>query len=349
MRGATLADTPGDKSESRAGTQEMRAMIFAGPGQALVDKSVPTPSCGPHEVLLQVRACGVCRTDLHILDGELPKPKDALIPGHEVVGTVLARGPLVERFSIGQRVGVPWLGATCGQCRYCRSGRENLCESARFTGYTRDGGYAQYALADERFCFELPEKYGDAEAAPLLCAGLIGYRALSAAGDARTIGIYGFGAAAHIVAQVACQQGRTIFAFTRPGDRQRQQFARDLGAAWAGDSTQSPPEQLDAALLFAPDGALVPRALGQTTPGGTVVCAGIHMSDIPAFPYSILWGERVIRSVANLTRRDGEEFFSLARRLKIQTTIEQFPLHRANDALVRLREGTIRGAAVLVP
>jgi len=330
-------------------TSQMRAMILAKPGQALQRRLVPAPECGPGEVLLQVRACGVCRTDLHILDGELPASKIPLIPGHEIVGTVLARGSRVERFAIGQRVGVPWLGSTCGHCPYCTSGRENLCEAARFTGYTRDGGYAQYAIADERFCLELPADYTDAEVAPLLCAGLIGYRALAAAGEARTIGIYGFGAAAHIVAQVARKQRKTIFAFTRPGDLQRQQFAKDLGAAWVGDSTQSAPENLDAALLFAPDGSLVPQALRQTGKGGTVVCAGIHMSDIPGFPYSILWGERVVRSVANLTRRDGEEFFALARQEKIQTTIEQFPLDAANEALERLRTGAIRGAAVLIP
>ncbi|HYA66258.1 MAG TPA: zinc-dependent alcohol dehydrogenase family protein [Burkholderiaceae bacterium] len=327
----------------------MRAMVLAKPGEALREAVVGVPKCGPKEILLQVHACGVCRTDLHILDGELPDPKIPLIPGHEVVGTVFARGSEVERFAIGQRIGVPWLGWTCGQCRFCLSGRENLCERARFTGYTRDGGYSQFAIADERFCFDLPATYADAEVAPLLCAGLIGYRALVAAGDATTIGIYGFGAAAHIVSQVARQQGRTIFAFTRPGDVQRQEFAKELGAAWAGDSTQSPPEPLDAALLFAPDGSLVPQALRQTAKGGTVVCAGIHMSDIPSFAYSILWGERVVRSVANLTRRDGEEFFNFARRYKIQTTIEEFPLHAANDALERLRTGSIRGAAVLMP
>jgi len=328
---------------------ETRAMILGSPGQALQPTRVRVPQCGPREVLLRVRACGVCRTDLHILDGELSEPKLPLILGHEVVGTVLARGPGAERFAIGQRVGVPWLGSSCGQCRYCISGRENLCERASFTGYTRDGGYAEHTIADERFCFELPDNYSDAQVAPLLCAGLIGYRALAAAGDARTIGIYGFGAAAHIIAQVAHQQNKTIFAFTRPQDTQRQQFARDLGAAWAGDSQQSPPKELDAALLFAPDGSLVPTALRHTAKGGTVVCAGIHMSDIPAFPYSILWGERVVRSVANLTRRDGEEFFAVARSMKIHTSIESFGLEAANEALERLRTGAVRGAAVLLP
>lgn len=344
-----MRSAPVPKREGEAVTRQMRAMIFRGPGHALEPMHVRIPQCGPREVLLQVRACGVCRTDLHILDGELPAPKTPLIPGHEVVGTVLARGPEAKRFAVGQRVGVPWLGSSCGQCRYCSSGRENLCEHASFTGYTRDGGYAEHAIADERFCFELPENYSDGEVAPLLCAGLIGYRALAAAGDARTIGIYGFGAAAHIIAQVARQQNRTVFAFTRPQDVQRQQFARDLGAAWAGDSHQSPPQELDAALLFAPDGSLVPTALRHTAKGGTVVCAGIHMSDIPTFPYSILWGERVVRSVANLTRRDGEEFFAVARNMKIQTSIESFALDAANEALERLRKGTVRGAAVLLP
>jgi len=328
---------------------QMRAMVLTGPGRSLRQMQLAVPQCGPEEILLQVCACGVCRTDLHIVDGELPDPKIPLVPGHEVVGTVVARGPQVDRFAIGQRVGVPWLGFTCGHCRYCARGQENLCERARFTGYTRDGGYAQYAVAHEHFCFALPDAYGDAEIAPLLCAGLIGYRALAAARDARTIGIYGFGAAAHIVAQVAVYQGRTVFAFTRPGDSTRQQFAKAMGASWAGDSTQSPPQPMDAALLFAPDGSLVPQALRHTDKGGTVVCAGIHMSEIPAFPYSILWGERVIRSVANLTRRDGEEFFALASRHKIHTTIESFPLDEANEALERLRRGSIRGAAVLIP
>jgi len=327
----------------------MRAMVLAWPGEELRPTLMPLPQCGPTEVLLQVRACGVCRTDLHIIDGELPAPKVPLIPGHEIVGTVLARGRLGERFAVGQRVGVPWLGLTCGQCSYCLGGRENLCDHARFTGYTRDGGYAEYVVADARYCLSLPDSYADAELAPLLCAGLIGYRALVAAGEARTIGIYGFGAAAHIVVQVARHQGRRIFAFTRPGDHPRQRFAMQLGAAWAGDSTQAPPELLEAAILFAPDGSLVPQALRHSAKGGTVVCAGIHMSDVPSFPYSILWGERVLRSVANLTRGDGERFFAIAQQARIQTTVEQFPLDAANDALRRVRAGTIHGAAVLIP
>jgi len=327
----------------------MRAMVLAAAGQQLRLTLVPVPHCGPTEVLLQVRACGVCRTDLHIVDGELAAPKVALIPGHEIVGTVLERGRQVERFAVGQRVGVPWLGLTCGQCPYCLGGRENLCDDARFTGYTRDGGYAQYAVADARYCLSLPPSYADAELAPLLCAGLIGYRALLAAGEAQSIGVYGFGAAAHIITQVARHQGRRVYAFTRPGDLARQRFAIELGAAWAGDSTQAPPEPLEGAILFAPDGALVPLALRHSAKGATVVCAGIHMSDVPSFPYSILWGERVLRSVANLTRADGEGFFALAQQARIRTTVEPFPLEAANDALQRVRAGTIRGAAVLIP
>jgi propanol-preferring alcohol dehydrogenase len=326
----------------------MRAMVMEAPGSGLRQVELPLPVCGADDILLRVRACGVCRTDLHILDGELSAPKLPLIPGHEIVGSVVAKGDRVERFSIGQRLGVPWLGRTCGHCRYCTSGRENLCDDARFTGYTLNGGYAEYALADARYCFALPDSYGDAEAAPLLCAGLIGYRALAAAGDAQRIGIYGFGAAAHIIAQVARWQGRKVFAFTKPGDLAGQRFAVELGAAWAGDSAAAPPEQLDAAILFAPVGALVPEALRHTAKGGTVVCAGIHMSDIPGFPYSILWGERTVRSVANLTRRDGEEFLDIATRANIRTEVEAFRLEEANEALARLREGRIRGAAVLV-
>lgn len=326
----------------------MRAMVLESPGSALQQAELPQPVCGTDDILLRVRACGVCRTDLHILDGELSAPELPLIPGHEIVGTVVAKGDRVERFSIGQRLGVPWLGRTCGHCRYCTSGRENLCDDARFTGYTLNGGYAEYAVADSRYCFALPDSYGDAEAAPLLCAGLIGYRALVAAGDAQRIGIYGFGAAAHIIAQVARWQGRKVFAFTKPGDLAGQRFAVELGAAWAGDSTAAPPEQLDAAILFAPVGALVPEALRHTAKGGTVVCAGIHMSDIPGFPYSILWGERTVRSVANLTRRDGEEFLDIATRANIRTEVETFRLEQANEALARLRDGRIRGAAVLV-
>jgi propanol-preferring alcohol dehydrogenase len=290
----------------------------------------------------------VCRTDLHILDGELPDPKLPLVPGHEIVGTVEARGPGATRFAVGDRVGVGWLGFTDGTCRYCRSGRENLCDRARFTGYQIDGGYAERTVADERFCFALPDGDDDARAAPLLCAGLIGYRSLTFAGDARRIGLYGFGAAAHIVTQVARHQGREVFAFTRPGDCEGQSFARALGAAWAGDSTERPPEELDAAILFAPVGALVPAALRAVAKGGVVVCGGIHMSDVPSFPYAILWGERTVRSVANLTRRDGEEFLRLAPAAGVRTDVTTFPLERANEALAALRGGTVRGAAVLV-
>jgi propanol-preferring alcohol dehydrogenase len=299
-------------------------------------------------VLIQVRACGVCRTDLHIAEGELAEPKLPLILGHEIVGTVVGRGSNVERFSLGERVGVPWLGHTCGVCRYCERGAENLCDRARFTGYQIDGGYAEYALADQRFCFPLAGTYGDAEAAPLLCAGLIGYRSLRLSGEALRLGIYGFGAAAHIITQVACYQGRTVFAFTRSGDVKAQVFARELGAVWAGDSDAPAPEPLDAAIIFAPVGSLVPLALRSVAKGGSVVCAGIHMSDIPAFPYHILWEERVIRSVANLTRRDGEEFLALAPQIPIHTQVETFTLEQANTALRRLKHGQVQGAAVLV-
>ena len=282
------------------------------------------------------------------MDGDLRQPKLPLVLGHEIVGTVLEKGANVERFALGQRVGVPWLGRTCGHCGYCASGRENLCNDAQFTGYTLDGGYAEYALADARYCFALPDAYTDAQAAPLLCAGLIGYRALVAAGDAKRIGIYGFGAAAHIIAQLACWQGREIFAFTRPGDADGQRFARELGAAWAGDSTAAPPQEMDAAIVFAPVGALIPQALRHSARGGTVVCAGIHMSDVPEFPYSILWGERSVRSIANLTRRDGEAFLDLAPKAGIRAQVETFPLASANEALRQLRAGRVRGAAVLV-
>lgn len=312
----------------------------------LVERDVGKPAAG--EVLLRVLACGVCRTDLHIVDGELPRLDRPVVPGHEIVGEVVECGERAAHFRMGQRVGVPWLGWTCGECDFCRGGRENLCNRARFTGYQIDGGYAEFVLADARYCFALPESYAPAQAAPLLCAGLIGYRALSMAGDARALGIYGFGAAAHIVAQVALFQGRRVFAFTRPGDAIGQRFALELGAAWVGGSDTAPPEPLDAALLFAPVGALVPAALRAVNKGGTVVCAGIHMSDIPAFPYEILWGERRIVSVANLTRRDGEEFLALAPRVPVITRVETFPLQRANEALARLREGRIEGAAVLV-
>ena len=326
----------------------MRAMVLAAPGSPLVLQALPSPEPGPDHVLIQVRACGVCRTDLHIAEGELAEPKLPLILGHEIVGTVVGRGSNVERFSVGERVGVPWLGHTCGVCRYCERGAENLCDRARFTGYQIDGGYAEYALADQRFCFPLAGTYGDAEAAPLLCAGLIGYRSLRLTGEAERLGIYGFGAAAHIITQVACHQGRKVFAFTRRGDLKAQAFARELGAVWAGDSDVPAPEPLDAAIIFAPVGSLVLLALRSVAKGGRVVCAGIHMSDIPAFPYHILWGERVIRSVANLTRRDGEEFLALAPQIPIHTQVEPFALEQANAALRCLKYGQVQGAAVLV-
>jgi len=327
----------------------MKAMVLAAPRHPLTarEQSVPTPAAD--EVLIKVRACGVCRTDLHVVDGDLTQGKMPIIPGHEIVGTVVERGAAVERFSIGERVGVPWLGATCGTCRFCASGRENLCDDARFTGYHLDGGYAEYTVAKARFCFALPASYSDVEAAPLLCAGLIGYRSLVMAGDARRLGIYGFGAAAHIIAQVARHQGREVYAFTKAGDAEGQKFACQLGAAWAGESHMPPPEPLDAAIIFAPVGALVVAALRATMKGGTVVCAGIHMSDIPSFPYEILWGERAVRSVANLTRADGEAFFRIAPEVPVKTSTEAFALDQANDALSRLREGRITGAAVLVP
>jgi propanol-preferring alcohol dehydrogenase len=327
----------------------MKAMQLAAPRTPLSLVELPRPEPGPGELLLAVRACGVCRTDLHVVDGDLTRAKLPIIPGHEIVGTVVARGSGAGRFAPGERVGVPWLGATCGTCGFCASGRENLCDGARFTGYHLDGGYADYAIAREQFCFALPAAYSDVDAAPLLCAGLIGYRSLAMAGDAHRLGIYGFGAAAHIVAQVARHQGREIYAFTRAGDIEGQKFALGLGATWAGDSNRAPPERLDAAIIFAPVGSLVVAALRATAKGGTVVCAGIHMSDIPAFPYEILWGERVVRSVANLTRRDGEEFMRIAPRVPVRTSTESFPLAQANDALARLREGRITGAAVLVP
>jgi propanol-preferring alcohol dehydrogenase len=325
----------------------MRAMLFEKPGRPLRLAEVPVPAPAPGQVLIQVSACAVCRTDLHVIDGELADPKLPLVLGHEIVGKVAALGENVSRFKVGERAGVPWLGWTCGECGYCLTGRENLCARAKFTGYNLDGGYAEYTIADQRFCFPVPEFYGDAEAAPLLCAGLIGYRSLLKAGEAKRIGIYGFGAAAHIIAQVARYQGRTIYAFTRPGDAQAQSFARDLGAAWAGGSDQTPPEKLDAAIIFAPAGELVPQSLRALDKGGTVVCGGIHMSDIPSFPYSILWEERSVCSVANLTRRDGEEFMALAPRVPVRTEIETFALEEANEALGQLRAGKLRGAAVL--
>jgi propanol-preferring alcohol dehydrogenase len=327
----------------------MRAMVFKAPHQALAATEVPQPKPGPEQVLLQVKACAVCRTDLHIMDGELSHPKLPLILGHEIVGVVTATGSGANRFSAGDRVGVPWLGWTCGICAFCRSGRENLCDRARFTGYTLDGGYAQFTTADERFCFPIPSRYPDAEAAPLLCAGLIGYRSLTKTGDAKRIGIYGFGAAAHIITQVARFHGREIYAFTRRGDHAGQQFAKSLGAVWAGDSDSLPPEPLDAAILFAPVGALVPVALKAVTKGGVVVCGGIHMSAIPSFPYELLWEERSLCSVANLTRHDGEEFFAVAPKVPVQTSVEKFPLEEANEALHQLRSGQIHGAAVLMP
>lgn len=308
----------------------------------------PDPVPGPGQVLVRVQACGVCRTDLHVVDGDLARPKLPLIPGHQVVGTVAALGPGAGRFQVGRRIGIPWLGGSCGRCDYCRAGRENLCDHARYTGYQMDGGFAEWAAADERFCFPLPEGYPDLQAAPLLCAGLIGYRALRMAGDARRIGFYGFGASAHILAQVAKYEGRKIYAFTRPGDAASQEFARSLGAEWAGGSDELPPAPLDAAIIFAPVGELVPAALRAVAKGGTVVCAGIHMSDIPSFPYAILWGERVVRSVANLTRQDGEEFLALAPKAGVRTVIQPYPLIQANEALADLRAGQLTGAAVLV-
>jgi propanol-preferring alcohol dehydrogenase len=313
-------------------------MLLDAPGQPLREAEVADPVPQAGQVLLRVRACGVCRTDLHVLDGELPEPKLPLVLGHQIVGIA----------EDGRRLGVPWLGWTDGDCRYCTSGRENLCDHALFTGYQLDGGYAELAVADERFCLPIPERYGDEEAAPLLCAGLIGYRSLRLAGDAERLGLYGFGASAHIVAQVARHQGRRVFAFTKPGDAAGQAFARELGAEWSGGSDEQPPEELDAAILFAPAGELVPVALAALAKGGAVVCAGIHMSDIPSFPYELLWGERQVRSVANLTRADGEDFLDVAPRIPVRAQVETFPLSGANEALDRLRAGRIQGAAVLV-
>jgi alcohol dehydrogenase, propanol-preferring len=324
----------------------MRAMVLDQPLEPLRPAEVTDPAPGPGQVAVSVRACGVCRTDLHIVDGELREPKLPLVLGHQVVGEVIARGEGAERFAEGERLGVPWLGWTCGECRYCRSGRENLCERARFTGYQLDGGYAELTVADERYCLPLAEVGSEAEAAPLLCAGLIGYRALRLCGDPERLGLYGFGASAHIVCQVAAHQGRRVFAVTRPGDEAKQAFARELGAVWAGGAEQLP-EDLDAAIIFAPAGELVPVALAALAPGGAVVCAGIHMSDIPAFPYADLWGERQIRSVANLTRRDGEEFLALAPRVPVRVTVSEYPLERADDALADLRAGRLTGSAVL--
>ncbi|MGA8744659.1 MAG: zinc-dependent alcohol dehydrogenase family protein [Solirubrobacterales bacterium] len=325
----------------------MRAMLLEHARRPLRLAQVPDPEPGFGQLLISVSACGVCRTDLHILDGELSKPKLALIPGHQIVGTVAAVGEGAERFSLGQRVGVPWLGWTCGECRYCQSGRENLCERARFTGYDIDGGYAELAVADQRFCFAIPAGYSDEQAAPLLCAGLIGYRALRLVGDAERIGFYGFGSAAHILCQLAVQEGRRVFAFTREGDAQTQAFARELGAEWAGSSEGPAPEEIDGAIVFAAVGALMPAALRASARGARIISAGIHMSDIPAFPYEILWGERMLGSVANLTRRDGEEFLELAPRVPIQTEVEVHPLAGANEAIDSIRSGALRGSAVL--
>lgn len=326
----------------------MRAMVLQQPRQPLRPLDVPPPRPAPGQLLIKVAACAVCRTDLHVIDGELPNPKLPLIPGHEIVGRVAELGPSVTGFKPGDRVGIPWLGWTCGQCDFCRSGRENLCDQARFTGYTLDGGYAQYTLADPRFCFPIPDSYSDPQAAPLLCAGLIGYRSLVKTGPAQRLGLYGFGAAAHIVAQVARFQDRQVFAFTRPGDTDTQNFALSLGAVWAGDSNTCPPQPLDAAIIFAPIGDLVPRALQALDKGGTLVCAGIHMSDIPSFPYRILWHERSVCSVANLTRKDGQEFLALAPRVPVKTHVQTFPLAQANEALDQLRRGRLHGAAVLL-
>jgi propanol-preferring alcohol dehydrogenase len=327
----------------------MRAMVFEKPGTPLRLMDIPQPKPNPGEVLIRVRACGVCRTDLHVVDNELQNPKLPLVPGHEIVGTVIETGSGANWFNVGARVGVPWLGWTCGECAYCLSDHENLCDRARFTGYTLDGGYAEYVVADERFCFPLPQNCSDAEAAPLLCAGLIGYRSLAKTGTAKRIGIYGFGAAAHIITQVARYQGRQIYAFTRRGDFDGQQFAKSLGAVWAGDSDTLPPEPLEAAIIFAPAGELVPRALQAVNKGGVVVCGGIHMSDVPSFSYESLWNERSICSVANLTRRDGKEFFLIAPRIPVKTSVLTFPMEEANEALARLRAGKIKGAAVLMP
>jgi alcohol dehydrogenase, propanol-preferring len=324
----------------------MRAMVLERQREPLQLEELPDPECRPGQLLLEVAACGVCRTDLHIADGELTEPKLPLVMGHQIVARVLSGG---ERFEPGERVGVPWLGWTDGTCRYCRSGRENLCDSARFTGYDIDGGYAERAVADERFCFPLPDGFEDLHAAPLLCAGLIGHRTMRLAGDAERLGIYGFGAAAHIVCQVAVHEGRRVFAFTRADDEAAQSFARELGAEWAGDALGPPPEELDGALIFAPAGELVPAALRAVAKGGTVVCGGIHMSDLPSMPYELLWGERVLRSVANLTRADADEFLTIAPRVPVRTEVETFPLERAGEALDRLRAGSLRGSAVLVP
>jgi len=327
----------------------MKAMLFESGSKAVRLTDCPLPEPGEHDVLIKVLACGVCRTDLHIVDGELANPKPRLIPGHEIVGTVAGIGQGVHGFNVGDRVGVPWLGRTCGVCPYCLGGRENLCDNPLFTGYTRDGGYAEYTLADSRFCFPIPARFSDAEAAPLLCAGLIGYRSYRMAGEGRLLGIYGFGAAAHIITQIAAHEGREVYAFTRPGDTSSQDFAKRLGAVWAAGSDIEPPVRLDAAIIFAPVGALVPLALKATVKGGVVVCGGIHMSDIPSFPYSLLWEERVVRSVANLTREDGRMLLEAAANVPVRTSVQLFSLDEANEALDQLRSGRVEGAAVLVP
>jgi propanol-preferring alcohol dehydrogenase len=328
----------------------MKAMVLVKPAAGVVEEAVrEVPIALPGEMLVKVLACGVCRTDLHLVDGELPHPEIPIIPGHEIVGVVEQLGDGVSGFAVGDRVGIPWLAYTCGVCEYCVAGRENLCTNARFTGYQIDGGYAEYTVADAAHVLRIPDGYSDLHAAPLLCAGLVGYRAYRMCGDAHQLGLYGFGAAAHIIAQVAVHEGRDVFAFTSPGDTQAQAFARSLGVSWAGSSTEPPPERLGAAIVFAPVGALVPEALAHLTPGGIVVCAGIHMSDIPSFPYRLLWEERVVRSVANLTRTDGREFLALAAKVPIKTSVERYDLADANSALAKLRKGGLRGAAVLVP
>lgn len=329
--------------------KKMRAMMLEKAGEPLQLVEMPVPAPGAGELLLKVLACGICRTDLHVVAGELTEPKLPLVPGHQIVGLVVQVGDGVEGFSPGDPVGVPWLGGTCGECEYCITERENLCDRPLFTGYQRDGGFAEYCTADARFCFPLPGGYPAVQAAPLLCAGLIGYRSLRMAGDGRRLGIYGFGAAAHIVTQVALWQGREVYAFTRAGDEAGQSFAREMGACWAGSALELPPQELDAAIIFAPAGELVPAALGAVRKGGVVVCGGIHMSPIPSFPYALLWGERSIVSVANLTRRDGEEFLFLAPQVPVRTEVEVFRLDQANEALDALRQGRIRGAGVLVP
>ena len=329
-------------------SDKMRAMVFEGAGRPLALKELDVPQPVPGQVLIKVSACAVCRTDLHVVDGDLPNPKLPLVPGHEIVGRIAALGSGVDRFRIGERVGVPWLGWTCGTCAFCTSGRENLCERARFTGYTLDGGFTEYTVADARYVFPIPDVYADQEAAPLLCAGLIGHRALVMAGDAKRLGLYGFGAAAHIIAQVARYEGREVYAFTRPGDARGQAFARELGAVWAGESTEAPPVKLDAAIIFAPVGGLVPQALRVLEKGGRVVCAGIYMSEIPAFPYEILWHERSIASVANLTRKDGDAFLSIAPEVPVRTSTVAYPLEKTNQALDDLRNGRFEGAAVLM-